>query len=319
MVFVACLAPIWSRRALLAMLVPVHALYLWSVWDGPFDTTYRMVMTMGGTAALPLGIVAAFLAFRGERQAFGDMAAIRTLLDERRDLVAMVAHDLQSPLAGIRALLRTMSGHSEPDSRKLTEIARTCGDMHDAVTRLVQAHRQDATEPADRIAVPVDGLLQDAKARASGVADAKDIAIAVNAETVWVDADPALLGAILDNLVANAIKFSPTGSVVRLSAVSHESEVRLSVIDNGPGIMPDDIPFLFRKFSRLRTQPTGGEPTSGLGLYIVRMLAERMGARAGFAPNPGGGSMFFIDLPRALDNGQPYGASTASSSMPYHK
>jgi signal transduction histidine kinase len=67
---------------------------------------------------------------------------------------------------------------------------------------------------------------------------------------------------------------------------------------NGPGIATEEAPLLFKKFSRLRTLPTGGEQTTGLGLYIVRVLAERMGARASFASNPDGGRVFFVDVPR---------------------
>ena len=85
---------------------------------------------------------------------------------------------------------------------------------------------------------------------------------------------------------------------MRLAAEPRETEVRLCVVDNGPGIAADDVPLLFQKFSRLRTLPTGGEQTTGLGLYIVRVLAERMGARASFAPNPDGGSVFFVDVLR---------------------
>jgi hypothetical protein len=95
-VFVACLVPLWTRRALLSMLVPVHSLYLCTVFAGPYDAVFQIVMIMGGTVALPLGVVTAILAFQHERQSFADMAAIRALLDERRDMVAMVAHDLQS-------------------------------------------------------------------------------------------------------------------------------------------------------------------------------------------------------------------------------
>jgi signal transduction histidine kinase len=298
MVFVACLAPLWTLRALLSMLLSLHGAYLVTVFAAPYDVVFKTVMTMGGTAALPIGVVTAILAFRGERQAFEDMAAIRGLLDERRDMVAMVAHDLQSPLAGIRALLRTMPGRSDPDAHKLTEIARTCGDMYAAVTRLVEAHRRAGTEQIELAAVAVEAALADAKAKATTVAAEKGITIVAESLPLVVSAEPSLLSAMLDNLLANAIKFSPIGSVVRLSAEPREAEVRLCVADNGPGIGAEEVSLLFNKFSRLRTAPTAGEPTTGLGLYIVRTMAERMGARVGFTQNPDRGSVFFIDLPR---------------------
>ena len=299
-VFVACLAPLWPRRALLSMLLPLHGVYLATVFAAPYDVIFKTVMTMGGTVALPLGIVTAILAFRSERQAFEGMAAIRALLDERRDMVAMVAHDLQSPLAGIRALLRTMQGPSEAEARKLTEIARTCSDMYGAVSRLVEAHRHAGTAPLELAAVQVDTVFQVAKAKAANVAAEKRITIVADSAPLVVSAEPSLLSAVIDNLLANAIKFSPIGSVVRLAAEPREMQVRLSVVDNGPGIATEEVAMLFNKFSRLRSMPTAGESTTGLGLYIVRTMAERMGACVGFAPNPDSGSVFFIDLPRAL-------------------
>jgi signal transduction histidine kinase len=297
-VFVACLAPLWTRSALLSLLIPFHGLYLWTVFAGPFDGIFRTVMTMGGTAALPLGAATAILAFRSERQAFDGMTAIRNLLDERRDMVAMVAHDLQSPLAGIRALLRTMTRYSGTEANKLAEIERACRDMHGAVTRLVEAHRHDGAKRPDLAVVQVAALFHNAKAKAATIATEKGITIVVESADLSVSAEPSLLSAIIDNLLSNAIKFSPIGSVVRLIAEPRETEVRLCVMDNGPGIATEEAPQLFKKFSRLHTLPTGGEQTTGLGLYIVRVLAERMGARASFAPNPDGGSAFFVDVLR---------------------
>ena len=170
--------------------------------------------------------------------------------------------------------------------------------MYGAVSRLVEAHRHDEAERPDLAVVQVDALFRDAKAKAATIAAEKGITIVAEDPDLSVSAEPSLLSAIIDNLVSNAIKFSPIGSVVRLAAEPRETEVRLCVVDNGPGIAADDMPLLFQKYSRLRTLPTGGEQTTGLGLYIVRVLAERIGARASFAQNPDGGSVFFVDVLR---------------------
>ncbi len=237
-VFIACLAPLWTSRGLLSMLLPLHGIYLVTVFAGPYDVVFRTVMTVGGTVVLPLGVVTAILVLRGERQAFEDMAAIRALLDERRDMVAMVAHDLQSPLAGIRALLRTMDGRSEAEAIKLAEIARRCGDMYGAVAGLVKAHRYAATERLDLADVQVDAVFRDAKAKAAAIAAEKQITIVAETQPLEVSAEPSLLSAMIDNLLGNAIKFSPIGSVVRLTAEPRETNVRLGVVDNGPKIRP---------------------------------------------------------------------------------
>src|SRR5262249_61642103 len=101
----------------------------------------------------------------------------------------------------------------------------------------------------------------------------------------------------LANAITNALKSSPWGSAVRLKAEARGAGVRLCVSDRGPGIAPEEADRLFGKFARLSALPTAAEPSSGLGLYIVRILAEGMGAAAGWEPNPEGGSVFFLDLP----------------------
>jgi signal transduction histidine kinase len=98
-----------------------------------------------------------------------------------------------------------------------------------------------------------------------------------------------MLSHALGNLLSNAVKYSPCGSVVRLEAEPRGRGVRISVIDCGPGIAAQEADLLFGKFARLSSRPTASEPSSGLGLYIVRVLAERMGAVAGWEPNPDGG------------------------------
>src|SRR5262249_36452830 len=140
--------------------------------------------------------------------------------------------DLQSPLAGIRALLRTITRYSGAEANKLAEIERACPHMYGAGTRLVEAHRHDGAERPDFAVVQVGALFHNAKTKAATIAAEKGITIMAQSADLSVSAEPSLLSAIIDNLVSNAIKFSPIGSVVRLIAEPHETEVRLCVVDN---------------------------------------------------------------------------------------
>jgi signal transduction histidine kinase len=103
---------------------------------------------------------------------------------------------------------------------------------------------------------------------------------------------------ILDNLVSNAIKYSPEGVPVQVDLEIRESAVRVKVTDQGPGILPEERPLLFRQFSRLSSRPTGGESSSGLGLYIVKTMADKLGGSVGVDSDPGQGSCFWVELPR---------------------
>jgi signal transduction histidine kinase len=308
--FVLCLAPLWPGRLLLAVLAPVHLVYLLIVLREGQAMPFVLVMSIGGALAVVLGWFVAALQYRVERQAYDAAAAIRRqkdelgsalarvnrLLDERHEMVAIVAHDLQSPLAGIRALLRTVTEATAADGVKLEEISRTCADMQDAITRLIEAHAAETGGGAPAI-VELEQLFARAAAAAAPAATEKNIAIVCDANMQRARAEPVALDRALGNLLSNAVKFSPAGSVVRMNAQSCGDGVRISVIDRGPGVPAAESEALFRKFATLSARPTGGEPTSGLGLYIVHSLAKRMGAVAGFAPNPEGGSVFFIDLP----------------------
>src|SRR5262249_16941053 len=146
-IFIMCLAPLWPRRLLFSILVPVHAIFLLDVFNAGETVSFLLVMGIGGTLAVVLGCFVATLQYRAERQAFDAAAAISEqkdqlatalarvnhLLDERSEMVAIVAHDLQSPLAGIRALLRTFAHGSDSDAAKLNEISRTCAEMQNAI------------------------------------------------------------------------------------------------------------------------------------------------------------------------------------------
>jgi signal transduction histidine kinase len=110
-------------------------------------------------------------------------------------------------------------------------------------------------------------------------------------------ADPQRLRQVMDNLISNAVKYSPPGSTVRVAASREETGWRISVQDEGPGVTEHDRQRLFQDFARLSARPTGGEKSVGLGLAITRRVVEAHGGQIGVDSQPGRGATFWFTLP----------------------
>jgi len=116
-----------------------------------------------------------------------------------------------------------------------------------------------------------------------------------------VQADGAALNQVLDNLLSNAIKFSPPGKQIRLTVCPPDARyVECQVQDQGPGFSQEDKARMFRRYGRLSARPTGGEPSTGLGLSIVKKLVLAMQGELACESTPGNGATFSFRLPRAL-------------------
>jgi two-component system sensor histidine kinase BaeS len=117
----------------------------------------------------------------------------------------------------------------------------------------------------------------------------------------YLDADPVRLRQAVGNLLANALRYTPTGGRVSLRAYADGDDVLIEVADTGPGIAPEHLPHVFDRFWRAeksRSRHTGG---SGLGLAIVRQLAEAHGGSAAVRSEPGRGATFVLRLPRRTE------------------
>jgi hypothetical protein len=109
--------------------------------------------------------------------------------------------------------------------------------------------------------------------------------------------DPGRLRQVVDNLISNAVKYSPPGSLIHVSALQMKTGWRVEVQDEGPGIVDKDITRLFQDFVRLSTRPTGGERSTGLGLAISRRMVEAHGGKIGVENLPGHGAIFWFEIP----------------------
>ncbi len=227
----------------------------------------------------------------------------------RRDLIANVGHDLRTPLAAL-------SGYAEEAERLLTE-----GRTDDSVRALASARRQShslarliddlfelsvlesAPAPLRREPVPLAELLHDAADRHRALMASEGIGFALDlpSSLPTLDADGLRLVRLLDNLLSNARRHTPSGGNVDLSAESRPGRVALHVTDTGSGIAPDLLPTLFERYHRGDGPRTRGTST-GLGLAIARQIAQAHGGNLTVQSTPGEGSRFTIELPLGSDN-----------------
>ncbi len=229
----------------------------------------------------------------------------RRIIAEKNDLMAAVAHDLKNPLSSIRMAGRTLKSGLKDDPREeMTDIiVDSCEELLGLIEeRLSRNAREAAIAKLNLSPLDLHEALQAVVSQNRGSAHAKDITLELDwpGETqVKVMGDFYALAQVLDNLVSNAIKFSPTGKTVRveLGGGSSPELTRVKVVDQGPGCSQEDRENLFKPYQRLSAKPTGGESSTGLGLSIAKDMITKMKGRIGCEDTPGGGATFYIELP----------------------
>ncbi|MDR6978914.1 two-component system sensor histidine kinase BaeS [Streptomyces sp. 3330] len=236
-------------------------------------------------------------------EAFNDLAERRERLEaQRKALVSDVAHELRSPLTNIRGWLEvTRDGLVEPDTELLGALHEEALVLQRVIDDLRDLAAADAgTLRLHREPVPADDLLAQVAAAHRVAADTAGVRLRTGTEGVpWLDADPVRLRQALGNLVTNAVRHTPPGGAVTLTARGDGGCVVLEVADTGSGIAAEDLPHVFERFWRAeksRSRRTGG---SGLGLPIVRQLTDAHGGTARATSTPGAGSVFTLRLPAA--------------------
>jgi signal transduction histidine kinase len=222
----------------------------------------------------------------------------------RRLLLADVSHELMTPLTGMRGYLETLSIHAgslDPDTRDryLSIIRDETQRMEHIVGDLLDLARlESGGDTFDAQDVPVEDLFGRVLARHGRPAEQKGVSlvadVAPGAEIV--SGDPMRLEQALQNLAANALRHTPNGGRVALSAAVEDGGVTVTVADTGAGIPPEHLPHVFDRFYKIDPSRTG-QSGSGLGLSIVKAIVERHGGTVTAASRPGEGTTFTIKFP----------------------
>ncbi len=221
-------------------------------------------------------------------------------------LLGATAHDLRNPLSSVQGLIQTVREELPPDSphRELLKLAEAAGQrMLGTIEQLITASALESGRVTfRRIRVDLVELVAETVRFHQDRATRKQQQLSFQAPPAGscvVETDPEQLQRALTNLLTNALKFTPVGKRIEVQLARHTDAVRLSVRDEGPGLTEADRARLFGYFQRLSAQPTGNEPSSGLGLAITKQIVERLGGRIEVDSIPGQGSTFTIVLPFA--------------------
>jgi two-component system sensor histidine kinase/response regulator len=231
------------------------------------------------------------------------------LAQARDQLLGMLADDfkkqLETMFQNARSLRQQAEGRQDQRVEQLTDnILRSSAQLVDFVTGFLDL-AADGKELALRPApLSFCQAVKRTVKRYVEPARVKDVRLVLDpppaADDDLVLADERAVNRVLDNLVSNAVKFSPPKTIIRLSVQSTSWQVQCRIADQGPGFTAEDKARMFRRFGRLSARPTGGEPSTGLGLSIVRKLTRAMDGDVTCQSAPGQGAVFTIGLPRPL-------------------
>ncbi len=231
-------------------------------------------------------------------QMSADLAQSRDL---RRQMTADVAHELRTPLTVVLGHTEALSDGELPPDPETFEIIY---DETKRLNRLVEDLRtlslSDAGElHLNRTKTSPEDLLEHALAARKSEAAAKDVKlqIEIGVDLPTVEVDPDRMTQVLVNLLDNALRYTPTGGKIKLSANRTQEGVEIEVKDTGPGIPSEDLEHLFERFYRGDKSRQREEGGSGLGLAIAKSLVESQGGQIHVESRPGEGATFTIELP----------------------
>jgi len=231
-------------------------------------------------------------------------ATLARVSEEKSALLHMVAHDLRSPLTafqlGAEMLQGEEPGLSGPGRETLASLFDAVRLMQRMVDDLVDVHMlEQGRRDYQSAEVELCGLVRDSVAAFAETAARKEIRLALETPepALSLRTDPRALRQVVDNLISNAVKYSPARSEVRIDLRRDGGRCRLEVADSGPGVRPDERESIFEKYTLGSAVPTGGEKSTGLGLWIVRRIVTALHGRVWCESKAGRGAVFIVEVP----------------------
>ena len=230
---------------------------------------------------------------------------LKQLAEDKDELLGILTHDLINHLVGMQLSADIL--HQRLTKRDDQEQAKLCGNIHESSAQLLAFVKEFLANSAAEhgFALKLEAINL-SEAAAAAVEDYREAAIRKRLEitTSFPDeemmalADHCALRQVMDNLLSNALKFSPPGRHIEVAVRPAGNSVECVIKDQGPGFTPEDRKRMFRRYGRLSARPTANEPSTGLGLSIVKKLVQNLQGELLCASTPGQGATFIVRLRR---------------------
>ena len=230
---------------------------------------------------------------------------LQALAEDKDELLGIMTHDLKNHLGGMQMSAQLLHERAEkmPDdrSRRLVEnILESSTQMLSFVKEFLANAALERSQELHLHPVDIGDAVTLALRQYHVAAERKNLRLkwTAPAQPVVAISESMAINQVLENLLSNAIKFSPAGRTITLTVRSEAEFASVCIADEGPGFTADDRGKMFRRYGRLSARPTGGEPSTGLGLSIVKKHVEAMKGTLSLESSPGGGAAFTILLPQ---------------------
>jgi two-component system, sensor histidine kinase and response regulator len=229
------------------------------------------------------------------------LAELRRLDRLKDDLAALIVHDLRNPLAGLDGFLQLLERTSEGSRKEMVGWALLAAkNLRDTVEDMLKIRRLEESQLELQLRrISLRRLAESAAQSLRGDAEARELQVAISGDDVEVDGDETLLRRAVENLVANGLRYTRSGTSVDVLVHRDGDRAEIDVADRGPGVPAELKSELFQKYGSIEARAGQVRRGNGLGLYLVRLTAEAHGGVAAAFDRPGGGTVFRISLPVA--------------------
>lgn len=222
---------------------------------------------------------------------------------EKNDFIATIVHDLKNPIFNISLISKTLQKANKLTTEDIIDLANDIEISSNKILNLINSILELASFENNKKIVPEllnvneiilsSTYLQKESAKFKGI----NINLVENNEQIFLNTDRNAFIQIYDNILSNAIKYSPFDSEVKIDYYIVDNYFKVNVKDSGPGISKDEQKKMFGKFAKLSSKPTGNETSTGLGLFSVKLYSELIGAEIKVDSTLGEGSTFSIIIP----------------------